>query len=334
LLLLRHGLPRREVAIWPASNDPAASATTPARTRLINTALRPAGAASHAPAASAAADAQEGVAEVTRIDCPGPQEEAGVIALLMRECLETPGKRAALVTPDRTLARRVASELRRWDIAIDDSGGRPLTDTAPGTFLLVTAQLFADAVAPVALLAVLKHPLAACGMPPEALRRRARKLERWLLRGPRPAPGFDGLLLALEELDPGQRDALSPWLTRLAAEAAPLARLTAAPAVPMRDLLEAHVAFAEGLARMPGQSGATRLWAEEAGEAAANFVADLAQAAADFGTVPGPSYPSLLQALMGGIAVRPRFGRHPRLAIWGPLVALVQRSDLLFLLGM
>ena len=33
---------------------------------------------------------------------------------------------AALVTPDRNLARRVAAELRRWDIAIDNSAGRPL----------------------------------------------------------------------------------------------------------------------------------------------------------------------------------------------------------------
>ena len=41
--------------------------------------------------------------------CPGAGEEALVIALLLRQALETPGRRAALVTPDRALARRCCS---------------------------------------------------------------------------------------------------------------------------------------------------------------------------------------------------------------------------------
>ena len=42
--------------------------------------------------------------------------------------------KAALVTPDRLLARRVAAELRRFDIEIDDSGGASLASTMPKKF--------------------------------------------------------------------------------------------------------------------------------------------------------------------------------------------------------
>ncbi len=101
-----------------------------------------------------------------------------MIALRLRQALEQPGKRAALVTPDRVLARRVAGELRRWNIEIDDSAGRPLADTPPAVFLRLAAAVIAEQAAPAALLALLKHPLAALGEPPAECRRLARELER------------------------------------------------------------------------------------------------------------------------------------------------------------
>ena len=42
------------------------------------------------------------------------------------QAAEAAGRVAALVTPDRGLARRVAVELQRWGIEVDDSAGRPL----------------------------------------------------------------------------------------------------------------------------------------------------------------------------------------------------------------
>ncbi len=112
-----------------------------------------------------------------------PQEEAGAIALLLREALEVPGKTAALVTPDRDLARRVAAELRRWQVDIDDSAGVPLNRTPPGVFLRLVLALAAEQWAPLPLLSVLKHPLAGCGLPAGAIRERVRALEKETLRG-------------------------------------------------------------------------------------------------------------------------------------------------------
>lgn len=77
---------------------------------------------------------------ITAVNCNDIREEALAIALIMRQTLEIPEKTAALVTPDRNLARRVASELERWDIKVDDSAGRPLTLTPVGTFFAIGGQ--------------------------------------------------------------------------------------------------------------------------------------------------------------------------------------------------
>src|SRR3546814_12056735 len=75
-------------------------------------------------------------------------EEAQTIAIALREVLETPGRTGALVTPDRALARRVSVHLKRWGIEADDSAGRPLSETAPGTLPLAlhdaASQAFFD----------------------------------------------------------------------------------------------------------------------------------------------------------------------------------------------
>jgi len=332
LLLARLGLTPAEVEPWP---DHGLVATNPSRARLVAEALRPAATTEAWREFAAAADRERlalALRDLVRVDCPGPQEEAGVIALLLREALVRPGKRAALVTPDRALARRVAAELRRWDIEIDDSAGRPLADTPPGTFLRLTAELFAERVAPLALLAAFKHPLAAGGRDPAAFRVLTRRLERRALRGPRPASGFAGLLAALGEA--AGQGGLRTWLVSLADLARPFAELFDAPRAPLAALLDAHVAFAEALAASDAEAGAARLWAGEAGEAAAGFVAEL-RAAADGATpLPGARYPALLAALLAGVAVRPRYGAHPRLAIWGPLEARLQHADLLILGGL
>ncbi|MCH7633820.1 MAG: hypothetical protein IIA36_03885 [Proteobacteria bacterium] len=178
--LLDHiGVGRDAVGDWQA---PGIARTGPARAALINRALRPPGGGGE-DRFRTGDDALEGV---VRLDCPSPQEEAGAIALMMRQVLEEPDETAALVTPDRDLARRVAAELKRWGIEIDDSAGQPLATTPPGAFLRLTAEMIAERAAPVPLLAALKHPLAAGGMRPAAFRAAVRRLELALLRGPRP----------------------------------------------------------------------------------------------------------------------------------------------------
>ena len=113
--------------------------------------------------------------------------------MVLREALETPGATAALVTPDRDLAGRVATDLLRYGVVADDSAGEALAETPPAVFLRLLARAVAEELAPVALLALLKHPLAAAGLSPAACRAAARALELACLRGPRPRRGVTGL---------------------------------------------------------------------------------------------------------------------------------------------
>ena len=101
-----------------------------------------------------------------------------------------------------------------------------------------------------------------------------------------------------------------------------------------RELLAAHVGLAERLAASQSESGPDRLWAGEAGEAMAEFVAELDEALADFPPMDGRRWMALLDALLAGRVQRPRFGRHPRLAIWGPLEARLQQADTVILGGL
>ncbi len=272
----------------------------------------------------------DALAGLSRYDCASPQDEGTTIALLLRRALETPGMTAALVTPDRELARRVAAELRRWDIDIDDSAGVPLGRTPPGVFLRLVLDLAASALAPVPLLAALKHPFAAGGLAPETFRDRARRLEA-AIRGPRPAPGFAGLKAALAGKDPHR---LRRFVSGLETCLGRLAGLLESETAPLAELVAAHVDAAERLAATDKETGIARLWRDAAGEAAARFCHELIDAAADFSALPGRHYPALFDALASGMVVRPAYGRHPRLAIWGLVEARLQQADLLVLGGL
>ncbi len=276
------------------------------------------------------------LADVERIDCADSAEEAGIIALALREALETRHKTAALVTPDRSLARRVAAELRRWDIEIDDSAGENLAATAPGSFLRLIIAMIDSGFAPAPLLSVLKHPLAAIGMPPSDLRSTARTLEKLVLRGPRPGAGIAGLRAALTQQTDETEDVAgtAALLDRLETTTSPLTTAVADGSCDLRALLERHVTVAEALAATDAESGDKRLWAGDAGEILAQFVAELGDAAELIGAMPAGSYGALLEALMAGATVRPRFGRHPRLQILGLLEARLQHADLIILGGL
>ncbi len=320
--LARFELEPQHIKPWtrPASPSP--------RAKLVREALAPA-ALSHRWRFVTGLGARA-VKGLRRLDCPGPQEEALVIALLLRERLENPGETAALVTPDRDLARRVAAELKRWQIDIDDSAGVPLNKTPPGVFLRLVLDLVAEDLAPLPLLAALKHPFAACGLAPARFRELVRRLELETLRGPRPEAGAAGLMKVLGADATELRDLVK----RLTAALAPLTEALAAPEIRLTELVAAHILACEALAASDEESGAARLWREPAGEAAALFLNELLQDAADFPVLAGVEYPALFEALLAGPVVRPLYGRHPRLFIWGLLEARLQHADLIILGGL
>ncbi len=329
-LLDRLDVARSDVREWTCGErGGSAQKAAPQRVELLREVMHP---AQTTPAWQDVSPAPEALRGVRRVDCPSPREEAGVIALFLREALETPGKRAALVTPDRDLARRVAVELERWNVEIDDSAGQPLAATVPGVFLRLSAEMMKGEVEPLPLLAMLKHPLAAGGRKAGDFRALVRRFEKAVLRGPRPAAGFSGLAQACTAAKV-EKD-LTSWFKKLAAMAKPFAYLMAQPNASLAELTEAHLAFAEALAADDMQPGVARLWRGEEGEAAAAFFTQLLEAAGDFPPIQPTDYTTLLYTMMGGVVVRPRFSRHPRLHVWGLLEARLQQADLVVLGGL
>src|SRR3954449_4587961 len=140
-----------------------------------------------------AAKIAAGMENLAVVEAPNPEMEALAIAIAMREARHL-DKSAALVTPDRALARRVMAALTRWDLAFDDSGGDVLMETAAGVFARLTAEAATKGLEPPTLLAMLKHPLCRLGRAPGAWKAAIEALELAVLRGTRPPAGTAGLL--------------------------------------------------------------------------------------------------------------------------------------------
>jgi ATP-dependent helicase/nuclease subunit B len=188
-LLDRFGIKRGDVEIL--GTPPSAG-----RDVLLSEAMRPSNATAqwHDRLArpEIAAHIARGMTSLAVIEAPNPEMEALAIAIAMREARHL-GKSAALVTPDRALARRVMAALARWNLDYDDSGGDALLETATGTFARLAAEAVAKELEPPILLALLKHPLCRLGAAPGAHARAIEALELALLRGTRPQPGSKGL---------------------------------------------------------------------------------------------------------------------------------------------
>lgn len=320
LLLDRMDVARSDVSPWRVGSELDAP---PARGRAIATALQP---ARFTRDWAGLPKGERNLAGVRALEVATSAEEAQAIAIALREALETPGRTAALVTPDRALGARVAAHCRRWGIAIDDSAGQPLATLPPGALLLAIAEAAAQDFAPVALLTLLKHPLVRAGERRVAWLDGARALDL-ALRGPRPGPGLEGIDLHLanrEGRDAQIRAAAAAWWPEARGLLVQLVPIFAAPS-PLGQLL---AAVRETATALCGDA----VWSRPEGRAAAQLIDELEREASNGPALVAPAaLAPMLRDLMDEVAVRPPQGGHPRLAIYGLLEARLQTADLMIL---
>ena len=324
LLLDRMGVGRSEVERWRWGGGRDAPAV---RSRAIANAMAPAAFTSKW---QSLRPVERRLSGVRALELADPAEEAQAIAIALREAIEVPERTAALVTPDRNLARRVSAHLRRWEIEADDSAGRPLSQTPPGTLLMALASAAAEQFAPVPLLALLKHPLVMKGEGRMAWLDGVRRLDL-ALRGPRPPAGLSGLFDHLSDWSGRDRDlrkAALAWWKDAAALLRPLEHGFQAERASLPGLL---ALLRESASALTGEAA----WAGPAGRAAAELLTAAEPASAEGpGRVLHSTLVPLLEQLMGNVAVRPAFGQHPRIFIWGLLEARLQQADLMILAGL
>ena len=344
-LLTRLGMSRTEVASWSAASELEAVNARSARRRVIHASLRPAEATDDwrdVVEHFALEDWKLALKGLARIDAANPGEEAMSIALILRDCVQSPGHTAALVTPDRQLARRVAANLRRWSIEIDDSAGQPLAQTQVGVFLRLVVAAAQSDFEPVALLSLLKHPLCKMSSDRKRFRDLVWHLENVSLRGPAPPRGAHGLrqrlahALGRSSRAPSKQvadrlDALVDWLDQALT---PLATLLVQPGCCLSEAVTAHIQCAERMSGWQDDSTDVSLWSGDDGEAAAIVLRSLLDETASAPKFDGKSYAGIFDALISGQVVRPKFGQHPRLSIWGPLEARLQSVDTVVLGGL
>lgn len=247
------------------------------------------------------------------VNCDDLRQEAYAVSLIMREALETEEKTVALVTSDRNLARRVISELKRWNIIADDSSGRPLHLTALGIYLRLIINVIEQNFSQVSLLALLKHPFTKCGLPTDEYKIMVYHIEqKW-----RNDKKLSDLTAQEENLLHKVYDILQP-----------LHELWFSPMSDFAQMFEQHIAVAEKLADTDSKTGDKLIWRKEDGFAMSKFVAQFLAQANVLGTIKSNDYAELLTAVMAQQAVRVQFGQHPRIKIIGPIEARLHNFDI------
>jgi ATP-dependent helicase/nuclease subunit B len=290
------------------------------------------------------AQADAAVATMTVIEAANAEEEALAIAIALREAVQD-GKTAALVTPDRTLGRRVAAALMRWNIAVEDTGGDPLAETPAGIFARLAAQAAVGGLEPVTLLALLKHPLLRLDKSDQ--RRATDILERAVLRGPRPSRGTVGLARALKTLhkvreslhpsDPrkdlsdGQIAEAESLVATLAAALAPLEKL-GGDAIPLSELTTRHRNVLAALSQHNEEQAA--FIGLDGGKLAAALDELATSPSATSLAVAASDYVELFTAALSGRVVRRPLRPGLRVRILGLLEARLTESDRVVLGGL
>ncbi|MBU1174172.1 MAG: double-strand break repair protein AddB [Alphaproteobacteria bacterium] len=228
-------------------------------------------------------DAETACAGLAVLAARGEDEEARAIALCARDAAET-GRTVGIVTPDRNLARRIAAELRRYGISVDDAAGTPLHQSRAGRLMRSAIAAVSENWAPVPLVALLRNRHVTLGRPRPEIARLTDKLELAVLRGQRPAPGPDGLRKSIAanlaghldrpalRLSDAEAASLYALLAQVETALAPLARLCTVPGFAAAELASALGAV---FAALTG-AGTDQAVLPEGGDELMRFVEEIA----------------------------------------------------------
>ena len=339
-LLERLNIDRANVPVWPGVSVEGSAAM---RSHILSHALIPASSTYNWPdrieqIAKSTSDSNniaKGLSGLSLIETRTSEEEATVIALIMRETLQHKkdgkDKTCALVTPDPALARRVRAKLSRWNVEVDSSAGEPLEETGHGAFLSLSLEAALEPFDPTALSALVKHRLFNMG---DHVRLHWDKLETTALRGTRPVSIAD-IQARLDKIAARKKTAKG----ELCKDGLAVFKMLHTVLTPLHEMLQGEhsittltTAHCEVLEVLAG--GAKNLWCAEAGEKSAQLMEELLAYGHLLAPVSGETYRRILSQLMRGRVARPRFGTEERLQILGPLEARMLEADTVILGGL
>jgi ATP-dependent helicase/nuclease subunit B len=297
-----------------------------------------------------------GMKNLAVIEAPNPEMEALAIAVAMREA-EHLSQSAALVTPDRALARRVMAALERWNLDFGDSGGDVLIETSAGIFARLAAEAVANGLEPPTLLALLKHPLCRLGGAAGAHHAAIEALELALLRGTRPQAGTKGLaqdftrfraelaklhnkeVSSLHRSEPRtslpdwQLDRVQTLIAVLGAALAPMESLSSARPYDLTEIATRHREVL--IALSTDADGIAAAFEGQEGLALASVFDELLAGERQSGLLVTLSdYPEVFQTTFADRAVRRPEKPGATLHIYGPLESRLMQADRVIIGGL
>jgi ATP-dependent helicase/nuclease subunit B len=266
------------------------------------------------------------LADIRILELETPHDEALSIALYIREKLANSGQTIAIVSADKQFGKRLRMELQRWKVDIDDSVGIPLTETALGQLMLLTANIKEFDADPAHTLAILKHPFTCLGLSRLELLKLVRILEIQVLRAQKELSDLSCPLLDrishrcqtahknnLIHLMKSWQDIIKPFL-----------ELSKKQAVPFKIILETHLTLLEHL------SSKSTLWDSEAGQLLVPHLQDLLMCSDSFENMTCCDYVHFLKVLLKQITLHEPF-THPRVQLLGPIESRLIQADLVIL---
>ena len=241
---------------------------------------------------------------IAKVECANLEEEAMVVAIILREMLEQSNKTGIVVTNNRQLAERITTKMQIWNVSIADSAGQNLLKLPIASYLLELAEFLRQKQAPVALLSFFKHPFV-----PANLRQRIREIEKETLRGPR-----------LENFDIGQHGIEITGLKEFAA----LFELTETNFL---NMLEQHIKLAEEI-------GGEEIWQKDNSQEMQKFLNEFKSRINLKQLIDPQLYPVILSRFLAAKFYEPPDAAHPRLSILSPIEARMQNADLVVMCGL
>jgi ATP-dependent helicase/nuclease subunit B len=268
-------------------------------------------------------------ADVALLKARTEDEEARAIALAARDALERK-LTVGIISPDQTLSRRIAAELRRFEIVLDDAAGTPLAQSPIGRLVRLAIGI-AETTGPVQIMSLLQNRAVTLGLPRAEVSRLMARLDGGVLRGRRLGDGLAGLATAIQQALKASDDTgpLLDLMERLGHALAPLSALLSRDTITVPDFAGAVMATLEALMAgglpdaLPPGFDALALWARE--------IADAEEGGPPFRP---DALEAVFHALTAGRTVQPVRPGRDDIAIWGRLEARLMRRDMMILAGL
>ncbi len=296
------------------------------------------------------AEIEAATRDISIIEAPGERQEALAIALVLRKQIETPELTAALVTPDRNLARRVAAELKRFGLNIDDSGGIALQNTSCANFIRLLISVTTPPASSINLASFVKHSFFPLHVNEDNTIPVGRLFEVCLLRDALEIPRIGQFEKAINnyyqslqnkkhiaKLISSMKDddwqALFEFCKFLDQSLAPMIKsMTSLSPLTLTHLFENILQSVNNLGRY--EAGLSSLFASDAGIELSALFEEISNSADDNFSCQPDELLSVFDAIIAGRIVRSAGNTHPRISILGPLEARLQPIDCVILGGL